>query len=560
MSTPVPQPSTRPLPPQLPGAHIPIQSPSGAPSQLQATQTVTQKAIASSVTKRSRLVRNVLSNWSGYIFSVVVSFFLAPYVVNHLGTTAYGVWSLVISLTGYLGLLDLGVRGAVTRYVARFHAQADHQRSSQVASAAMAIFAGTGIVTISASLFLATGVVGRMNIPATYLSAARWVLVLTGVSIAVSLINGVYGGMLIALQRFDLSNGIEVVTAGLRAVAIVVALDRGLGLITLACIQFGFTLLRLLANLVLLYKLYPQVQVRPRSADAQNLRLIFSFSVFSCLLHASRNLIYDSDLVVIGVAGYLPITAVTFYAIGGNLVDYARALISGISQTMTPLASSLEAKQGTSGVRELLLKSSPWGTIVALPIAITFLIRGNSFIELWMGAQFAEASGDVLKILAIVMLFGASASIVGSVLLGISRHKPLVPALVAEGLCNLALSIWLVRKMGIIGVAWGTLIPSLFTNLVFIPWYVRRVLEVSPWRYAQSAWLKPCLAAVPFAIITYAVEQLWPASSLLVFFVQVALCLPFLLACDWRICLNANQRLEYLQKFTSTVGRVSVRT
>jgi O-antigen/teichoic acid export membrane protein len=546
MSTPAHQPA-QPIPPHF--TDIPIQNnlPNEAP--------VPTSAI---VSKRSRIVRNVLSNWSGYIFSVVVSFFLAPYVVNHLGTVGYGVWSLVISLTGYLGLLDLGVRGAVTRYVARFHAQGDHQRSSQVASAAMAIFAGTGVVTIVTSAVLAVAVVDRMNIPPQYLPAAKLVLVLTGISIAISLVNGVYGGMLIALQRFDLSNGIEVLTAGLRASAIVLALYQGFGLITLACIQVGFTLARLGANLLLSHKFYPQVCLRLRSADAQNLRLIFSFSIFSCLLHASRNLIYDSDLVVIGA--YLPVTAVTFYAIGGNLVDYARALISGISQTMTPLASSLEAKQGTAGVSELLLKSSPWGTIVALPVVITFLIRGSSFIELWMGSQFAESSGQVLKILALTMLFGASSSIVGSVLLGISRHKPLVPALLAEGLCNLGLSIWLVRKMGIIGVAWGTLIPSLFTNLAFIPWYVRRVLGVSPWQYVRSSWLKPALAAVPFAVITYAVEQFWPANNLLIFFLQVGLCLPSLVACDWRICLNASQRLEYLRKFSSTLGRVSVRT
>src|SRR5205814_4610785 len=201
-----------------------------------------------------------------------------------------------------------------------------------------------------------------------------------------------------------------VVAAGLRAVSIVLVLYQGLGLVTLASIQVGFTLARMAANLVLLHKLYPQVRVRPRSADAQNLRLIFSFSIFSCLLHASRNLIYDSDLVVIGA--YLPVTAVTFYAIGGNLVDYARALISGISQTMTPLASSLEANQRTAGVSELLLKSSPWGTIVALPVAITLMIRGSSFIELWMGSQFAESSGQVLEILALTMLLGASSSIV----------------------------------------------------------------------------------------------------------------------------------------------------
>src|SRR5256714_367505 len=225
MSTPAPN-ITRPTPPQYAAA-------------LPENSSEREASASTGIPRRSSIVRNVLSNWSGYIFSVVVGFFLSPYVVNHLGTVGYGVWSLVISLTGYLGLLDLGVRGAVTRYVARFYAQGDHQRSSEVASAAMAIFAGTGIVTIGVSALLATAVVGRMNIPAQYMAAARLVLVLTGISIAVSLVNGVYGGMLIALQRFDLSNGIEVVTAGLRAVAIVLALYQGLGLVTLASIQVG---------------------------------------------------------------------------------------------------------------------------------------------------------------------------------------------------------------------------------------------------------------------------------------------------------------------------------
>src|SRR2546423_3457597 len=493
MSTPAPQ-LTRPTPPQY-AASLPENS--------------SEREVSASmgILRRSSIVRNVLSNWSGYIFSVVVGFFLSPYIVNHLGTVGYGVWSLVISLTGYLGLLDLGVRGAVTRYVARFHAQGDHQRSSQVASAAMAIFAGTGIATIGLSALLAVAVIGHMNIPPQYLAAARLVLVLTGVSIAASLINGVYGGMVVALQRFDLSNGIEIGTTGFRALSVVLSLHYGRGLVMLACIQAAFSLGRLVVNFVLLRKLYPEVRVRPRSADPANLRLIFSFSVFSFLLHVSFDLIYASDLVVIGA--YLPVAAVTFYTIGASLVEYTRSLVSGISQTMTPLASSLEARQGTKGVRELVLENSPWGTVVALPVAITFLLRGNTFIELWMGRQFAEPSGEVLRILALATVFGASNLVVASVLLGISRHKPLGPALLVEGVCNLGLSTWLVRKMGIIGVAWGTLIPSLLTNLAFIPWYLRRGLAISPLGYAYLAWGKTAPAGPPFSAVSYTPRHIW---------------------------------------------------
>ncbi|MGD0907564.1 MAG: hypothetical protein ABSA96_08275, partial [Candidatus Acidiferrales bacterium] len=71
----------------------------------------------------SRPARNVLANWGGSISYMLIAFFLSPFIVHHLGTSRYGVWVLIVSFTGYLGLLDLGVRGTINYYVARFHAQ-----------------------------------------------------------------------------------------------------------------------------------------------------------------------------------------------------------------------------------------------------------------------------------------------------------------------------------------------------------------------------------------------------------------------------------------------------
>src|SRR5271170_2476741 len=112
-----------------------------------------------------RAVRNVVSNWGAYVISMGVNFFVSPYVVGHLGNVGYGVWTLILSLTGYLGLLDLGVRGAVTRYVAKFHTETDHGKASNLASSAMVIFATAGLAAILVSFLLAAFVVQRMKIP-----------------------------------------------------------------------------------------------------------------------------------------------------------------------------------------------------------------------------------------------------------------------------------------------------------------------------------------------------------------------------------------------------------
>ena len=166
---------------------------------------------------------------------------------------------------------------------------------------------------------------------------------------------------------------------------------------------------------------------------------------------------------------------VTFFTIPGSLVSYSRGLLSGISSASSPMASALEANGNKGDLRRVLLKGARFGWMVFFPIGISFLIRGRSFIGLWMGPSYAALSGEVLMILTLAQLIAAGNYTSGSMTLGIGRHKGMVPAVLLEGLCNLSLSIALVRTHGIAGVAVGTALPSLATQLVFWPWYIRRV-------------------------------------------------------------------------------------
>src|SRR5882762_5714592 len=106
------------------------------------------------------VARNVLTNWINYFLSGVISFFLSPFIVRHLGDTAYGVWVLLVSLTGYLGFLDLGIRGAVTRYVAKFHTEGNDKQASQTVSSAFGLFLAAACLA-----FLASGVFAIWLVP-----------------------------------------------------------------------------------------------------------------------------------------------------------------------------------------------------------------------------------------------------------------------------------------------------------------------------------------------------------------------------------------------------------
>src|SRR3984893_6547476 len=150
-----------------------------------------------------RIAQNVLSNWLALAITTVVGFFLSPFVVHHLGNLTYGVWVIIMSLVAYMNLLDLGLRGAVTRFVSKGSAQENHEESSQAVSGALWIRLWVSLAIILTGLILAMGLQHIFVIPPALQQAARLALLVTAVNVAVNLYCGVFAGVLVAVHRYD---------------------------------------------------------------------------------------------------------------------------------------------------------------------------------------------------------------------------------------------------------------------------------------------------------------------------------------------------------------------
>src|SRR5438552_2035852 len=99
--------------------------------------------------------RNIFSNWMAQGVAIGLAFFVTPFVVGHLGHTDYGIWTLVMSITGCMGFMDFGIRTAVIKYVAESRATNNALMLSRVMSASVSFFLLMGVVIVTAS-----GVIG----------------------------------------------------------------------------------------------------------------------------------------------------------------------------------------------------------------------------------------------------------------------------------------------------------------------------------------------------------------------------------------------------------------
>lgn len=485
------------------------------------------------------VARNISSGWIAFLFVAGVSFFLSPFVVRHLGDTAYGVWTLLSALVGYLGLLDFGVRGAVTRYVAHHHAADDNDGCSSIVSTGMVMFGFLGGMAILLAAVLAYFSPLLFNIPAPLVDDTRLVLIVGGTTMAVTLVGAVFGGVIAGLERFDISNGAEILVTAIRTVAVVLALLAGHGLVALAFIHLASSLLSALISWVVARRLYPELQLLFKIPLRLHMRTILSFSVWSSVINISGRLIHYSNAVIIAI--FLPVGAVTFYAIAGNLIEYSRQLTSSISMLMTPRVSALASSGSTSLIQEIL-SATRLTTLVTAPIAATFWFRGESFINLWMGPEYGPVSGEILRILAFLVLLIGLRAVATSSIMGMNRHRTLAPIYAFEAVCNLALSIALIGPFGLVGVALGTLIPSTIATLGFIPRQLSTATGVPVGQFYRNGWLLPALACVPFALANILLEYLLPAGNLAIFFVQIILTLPLVAVSAMVLCLTPPEK------------------
>ncbi len=490
--------------------------------------------------ERARALRNVLTNWGAFAVNAVIAFLLAPYIVRTLGDEVYGAWVLIGSLVGYLGLLDVGVRSAVTKYIATHHAARDHDEAGRVASAALVFFGASGLLAVGVSALMAGALLPRFDVPPSLGPVASLVLVLSGVTIAITLVTGVFGGIVVGVQRFDRMNGLSIAVALLRAAATVGALELGSGLVGLTLVQLATAGIQGAATWVMSRGLYPELRVWRRDWGRGHLRTLFTFGVTSTLLNASAMLIDYSTSAVIGA--FLSVAAITPFAIAANLCFYARQVISGVSHIVGPMAGALEGRRELDRARGVLIAALRFGTLAVAPVVAVFLVQGGAFIALWMGPEYRAEGGPVLFVLGLSVLTFASFQVLTSAMIGLNRHRGMVAAFLLEAAANVALSIVLVREIGLVGVAWGTTLPRLANCLVFGPLYARRQLGVAVSSYLWQGILRPSLAMVPFAAAGLWLESAWPARSMLVFFVQLLGILPLAAAGVWLIALEPHER------------------
>lgn len=473
------------------------------------------------------MIQGIASNWAALAVNVAVSFFMAPFVVGKLGAQMYGVWAVTMQMTGYLYLLDFGVRESVVRYTSKYTARKQAGRLNRIITVALWVYGAVAALTLAVTGVFVWLAPDLFTYDPAFHAQARWTILIIGLTIAQTFVFNVFTGVMLGLQRWAVSNLINIGVALARAALIVTFLNLGYGIVALALIQF----LAAIASGTVVWWLATGY-LRQAGAAANIVRMpwrrfralawrVFGYGFFVFLSNVGQKIIVASDAIIIAV--FLPLSSVTSYAIAGTLITSLQSLLGSTSFVFAPEASRLDAIGDRQRLGDVIVSGSKFVLVLALPVAITYMILGSTFISLWMGPEFSKSSGEVLTVLAGAVIVSAPSYVIGMVLYGISRHNIAAYLIMGEAAANLILSVVLVQRMGILGVALGTAIPRAIVAFIVLPVATCRAVGYPFTKFLKGTYQGPLMAAIPLVLTEIWVSRNVSFGGLTSFFGMVAL-------------------------------------
>jgi O-antigen/teichoic acid export membrane protein len=493
------------------------------------------------MSRKRKVLQGSASNVVRLLLSMLISLVLPPFLVHRLSAAEYSAWVLILQLSAYVSLLDLGLQTAIGKFVAEHDAAGDRETNHYLVSTSFTMLAVAALIAAVAVIVMAWHVPQLFRqMPAVLVPEVRLGVMAVGLSSAFALPFSSFSAIFTGLQRYAFTTLVAIASRTLSAAALIILLLMHGGLVQMALIMAAFNIAVAIAQ-YLGWRSYARERVnfsfllfdRGSAVRLAKYGSVLSLWTFAMLL------ISGLDTVIVGHYDY---RNTGFYAIASSVTNVMLALIGSLFGPLLPAFSSMQAGAKPDRMGELCIQASRYCTLLLCVLGLPLIFGAYPLLSLWIGRPYAARSALYLQLLVIGNIIRQLAYpyVIAVVATG-KQHLATISA-IAESSVNISLSIWLVQRWGAIGVAVGTLagaIVSVGVHTLVSMRYTQSTILIPRWRFVIGGILRPLLIISP-SLLLY---PFWRPLNMLP--AEPALLAGWLvstIAIAWMIGLNAEER------------------
>lgn len=388
---------------------------------------------------------------------------LPPVLARTLTVEEFGAWALISQLANYVSRLDLGIQGAIGRYVAFYKAHNDQESVDDFVNTAFTVLSMIALIAAIAIVIVSDHLQWEFpQIPAALVRQSAVALRLTGGVMAAGLISSVATGALIGIERNELVTYVIGPGRALLAILLVLAAIRQLGLIGLAITFTGVNLL-CYALLWRAARRNARLRIRPLAFKLAAAKELKGYCASTTIWSAAMLMISGLDTLIVGRIDFARVAA---YAACAAPVMVLGGLQQAMFGPLLQVGARYTAQGRTVELGNILERATRISTVVLLACVVPLLAFSKPLLSLWLGANYAQAATSILRLLLIGHAIRLAATPYALLLLATEHHRQVRFPPIVEGIVNVSVAILLGIRYGAAGVACGVVAGAVAAQLI----------------------------------------------------------------------------------------------
>ncbi len=346
------------------------------------------KSLGNERSARRQMAVNMLSGVCVFTLNLCVSFFLTPFIVEKIGTDAYGYIGLSNNIIGYSSLLTI----AVNSMAGRFITVKVHEGESEDANKYMSSIFYINLL-LSAIILLALAVVTAflpdlINIPEALVGDVQALFAMLGVSSVLGLMTGVISVGAFIRNRLDITNIRNVVGSFIRVILMLLLF----GLFVPHLWYIGLTVIvmdvYIIGSNYYFYRLLtPELHVKWKYFDFKYVKEVTAAGAWNLISRLSEMLSRGFDLLLANL--FINANAMGILSITQIIPMMILGFFSMLSGNFAPEFTRLYAIKDFNGLKaELLRAVRVTGFFSCIPLSLLFAY-GDMFFKLWLPTEDA---------------------------------------------------------------------------------------------------------------------------------------------------------------------------
>ena len=451
---------------------------------------------------QSQISKGAIISYISIFLNIVISLVYTPWMINKVGVSDYGLYSLVGAFLSYF-MLDFGLSSTVTRFIAKYRAEGNEEKISNmlgITAQVYLIFDAIIFIVLFVLYFFLENIFGGLT--PEEIERLKILYCIAGTFSILSFLFKPVSGAMMAYEFFVENKLLDLVVRVGTVLLIIVALIMNGNIYHIVFITgavgFGTNIVR-----YFVFTRKSGARINWKFFEKAELIALFSFSVWILLVQLAQMFRLSLVPTILGI--FSDTTQISIFSVGRNLEGMVYTISAALNGLFLPMVSRMAHSGDRKGIMELMIRVGRLQLFIIFLIFSGFCVFGKDFLGLWVGETF-NSSYYVFICLVFVNVISLTLQIAMDVVLAENQIKHTATRVILSSLIGIVLSIIVAPIYGAIGCAAATGLALVLTQVLYIQFYNNKI-GLNMKSFFRECHLKVLPLLIIYALGAYILNQ-----------------------------------------------------